>query len=167
MKPVKTLGSTQKGTEREAVSILGRAKFDAVQSSFRLAADENGEIRSAEIEHILRSNGFCPTLSEVNEMKATLVRRGNRCDMPHFLELSLQCESVNTHTGLSELMDFFSPMDPENIGIVEINVFRTIMLHCGEKFPLNELDSVIDAFQSNEHMGYINYRKFITTITSG
>lgn len=167
MKSESSLGYMRGGSERKAVSILGRAKFDAIQSSFRLSADHEGQIESAKVEQVLRSNGFCPTLSEVNEIKADLERNGNRCDMPYFLELSLQCESMNSNTGLSELMEFFSTMDPDNFGIVQTKVFRTIMLHCGEKFPLEELERVIDTFQSEEHKGYINYRKFITTMTSG
>lgn len=167
MKSESSLGYMRGGFERKAVSILGRAKFEAMQSSFRLSADHDGKIESAKVEQVLRANGFCPTLSEVNEIKADLERNGSRCDMPSFFELSLKCVSMNSDTGLAELMQFFSPMDPDNLGIVQTKVFRAMMLHCGEKFPFDELERVIDTFQSNEHKGYINYRKFITTITSG
>lgn len=158
--------SSKADIEMKALGVLGRAKFEAVLSSFRRITSSRGSLAADDVEFILRSNGFCPTISELREIQMSVARIGNNCDFVDFLQIALSCECITSTTGLSELVHFFSNFDEYNQGVVKVDVFRRIMLDCGESFTEEEVENLIEAFNSREKAGFIDYRRFITTITS-
>jgi Ca2+-binding EF-hand superfamily protein len=154
-----------KDVEKVALKTFGRVKFDAIVVSFREHAGMDGEIASEAMEHVLRANGLCPSLAELADMKKSINTRGGSIDLQYFLSMALECESITSTSGMSELVEFFSVYDPSNTGLVPIGIFTKLMMNCGERFSEKELNEVISAFESRSNEGLIDYRAFITTIT--
>ena len=151
--------------ERKALATFGRVKFDALINSFKHQSQMDDELRADRIEFVLRSNGLCPTLSEINDMKGCASKRGGSVDLHRFLDMALSCESLNNAGGFSEFMDFFSVYDPSNTGVIPESLFRRLMLDCGERFSEYEVNKIINAFSVRSRDGFIDYRAFITTLT--
>ena len=157
--------ASAKEIERKALATFGRVKFDSLVGSFRQETRMDDELRGDRIEFVLRSNGLCPSLSEIRDMQKSILAQGGSVNLSRFLQMALECEMLSSASGLSELIEFFSVYDIENSGLVSEHLFRRLMLDCGEKFSDDELEEVINAFSSIKRRGYIDYRAFITTVT--
>ena len=166
MNPKCFTNSDSDNTATKALKVFGRRKMDALKSSFRSAATEGQCVPSDQLENLLRSNGLCPSRSEIQEFTRLLRGRGGVCSMEAFLEIAMQCESVSTTCGMSELIEFFAPYDLQNTGVVSVRVFRNLMLNCGERFTEREVDQVVQAFAARGRPESVDYRAFISTITA-
>ena len=148
--------------KNRAIDLFGRAKYDQLVRSFRHSSETGGTMSLDKLEYTLRCNGLCPTLAEISEIKSK-----HRCslNLDQFLEVAIQCESVSSTCGMSELIDFFAPFDLENRGLIRVKIFMQLMRNCGERFSDREIDEVIEIFQSREHHGFVDYRAFLTSMT--
>ena len=158
-------GNVDQGLTARALKIFGRRKLDVLVKSFKSAANQSQDVPSDKLEYLLRSNGLCPSKQEMSELSELLRNRRGLCSLEAFLEIAMQCESVSTTCGMSELIEFFAPYDLENRGVVGARVFRQVMRKCGETFTDREIDDIIEAFHAIGQRENVDYRAFITTIT--
>ena len=165
LKPVATQQTSSREDEKRAVGVFGRRKYDALVNTFKREANGDIKVYAHRIEFMLRSNGLCPSKKEATEAERSTYSHGSKCTLNQFLDIAIQCESVSNTYGLTQLIDFFAPFDLQNHGCVKENVFRQLMLHCGESFSKSELEEVIEVHRARGKEGYVDYRGFITAIT--
>jgi Ca2+-binding EF-hand superfamily protein len=144
--------------EQRAFQIFGRKHTEYLIRIFKREANRRGYIEAYILEYLLRYCGLSPSKKEVVSFCAEL--NDDVVTLENFLDFAIRCESVSK---TSNLIDFFSPYDPDNSGMISENVFKSIMLNCGEKFTPEELDAVMQTFCSEQNMGFIDYRTFLTT----
>ena len=146
----------------DVIEVLGKRRYTILVSSFKREARGEERVQSFLLEYMLRSNGFSPSKAEIAQFEELIQHGGFTLDQ--FVTFAIKCESVSKDSyALSELMHFFKPFDTDNTGMISEHVFRRVMLDCGERFSDDELEAVMGAFKSEDNMGFIDYRSFLTT----
>jgi Ca2+-binding EF-hand superfamily protein len=150
-----------------AMDTFGVRKYESLCEAFHQIAQANGLVELQSVEHLLRSNGLSPSKNDLRNI--TNNRRGSEPDLislNEFLELAVQCERLSCSYGMSEIMDFFSPFDDTGCGCVPSHIFTIIMTNAGEAFTTEEIADILQEFKCVDRPDYVDYRSFITSITS-
>lgn len=153
-------------TGHQALSVFGRRKYERLIASFRKHSKGETYLQNEDLECLLRSNGLCPTLAEIASAMREISKSGGLCSVNMFLDIAVQCARVSSSTGMTDMLEFFALYDPMNQGYIDPLIFREIMTKCGERFSDSTFEEVIGAFSDTQSRNMVNYRKFITTITS-
>jgi len=149
-----------------ALSLFGRRKYETLISSFQRQSKTDHSSRMQPLEYLLRSNGLCPTMAQISSAEQEISKSGGSCSLNQFLDIACGCEAISRNTGMTDLLEFFGGFDPMNQGYIHPKIFRQLMTNCGERFSESQIDDIIDGFSDSSAGNMINYRRFITCITS-
>jgi len=142
--------------EERAAEVFGKKLTKSLITTFNREAKGHGFIETYLLEYLLRYCGLSPSKQQVEGFSAGC----SVVTLNSFLDFAIRCAKGNP--ALNDLVDFFSRYDNDKNGLIPESVFRSLMLECGERFLHEEYEAVMKAFGSDENMGFIDYRSFIT-----
>ena len=139
--------------------LFGRKKVESFITAFKeVDTDQDGRVSAIEIGNMLRSQGLAPTQKQVAQYLDELQKEGGSFVLQRFLDICVSCGRNDTRA--TDLLDFFSPFDPQGTGKVSVKVFRNLMENVGEVFRRTEVDEIIKDFAKGDD---IDYRSMLYT----
>ncbi|CAD7942108.1 unnamed protein product [Amoebophrya sp. A120] len=179
-------------TYANAVAALGVDLVERVKMEFRSRDRlQAGVLSLVECAYILRSQGFCPTEPQLQQLSALGIPASTASpsrdpatargatgslkvvEQNEVTEISLKtllagaCKIGRPEPRRAELYAFFQPYDAQDTGFVPIPVFRNLLENVGDCLPPEEVQEILTelTLSNNTMENTVDYKSFIDLIT--